>query len=489
MMRQTFRKFRAATFEEAYAQMVTAMGDQALVMNTAEIKEAGLRGLLGKTLIELTASLPVQAEVSDLKECTKRRPSLVEKRYLSQGISKGIPTGSEDTMNDTVAYFQKLVTDAQARIKRNTNTERTEVMPATATLAVGETDDWQPVTHTKTHAEASNSVLKKATDTVRALDERSKGATVVPFPQIPTHENLETMQHEIVAMRRMIEILVAENPTCGMPPEFVPHYRELLAAGMCREQAASLVGGIVRHCDMKVLQSNPRVFTERLKLEIQRLVSVTHGLRLEPGHRKVVALIGATGVGKTTNLAKIAALFAIQERMRVALITADTYRVGAPEQLRVYANIVSLPMMIANDAEETRMALDELTEFDLVLIDTAGSSPFNTEQTDELRSILAVARPDETLLVLNANTHVDELRTVLDGFRALKPTSLVFTKLDETRRYGAMVSIAAETGLPLSYFSTGQNVPDDIEVASPSKLAKLLLQPGGDRRGSSKQSS
>ena len=488
MMRQTFRKFRAATFEEAYTKMVDAMGEQALVMNTAEIKEAGLRGLLGKTAIELTASLPARQESQDMKDNAKRRPSLVEKRYLSQGIPNAIPTGSEDTMNDTVAYFQKLVTEAQARIKRNAAAghAKAEQKAATATMAVGETDDWQPASRSKAHpVETTSPILKKTTDTVRALDDPPKGATVVPFPQMPFSEDLESMQNELVAMRRMIEILVAENPTCGMPPEFVPRYRELLASGMCREQAASLVGGIVRHCDTRVLQSNPRVFTERLKLEIQRLVSVTHGIRLEPGQRKVVALVGPTGVGKTTNLAKVAALFAIQERMRVALITTDTYRVGAPEQLRVYANIVSLPMMIANDAEETRMALDELAAFDLVLIDTAGSSPFNTEQTDELKAILAAAKPDETLMVLNANTHVDELRTAVDGFRPLKPTSLVFTKLDETRRYGAMVSIAAETGLPLSYFSTGQNVPDDIEVASPSKLAKLLLQPGGDRRGSS----
>jgi len=106
-----------------------------------------------------------------------------------------------------------------------------------------------------------------------------------------------------------------------------------------------------------------------------------------------------------------------------------------------------------------------------------------------LRGMLGAAKPDEVLLVLNANTHVDELRNAVEGFSALKPTALMFSKLDETRRYGAMVSIAAETGLPLSYFSVGQNVPDDIEMASPSKLAKLLLEQGGDRGGSGAQSS
>ena len=503
-MRQTFRKFRAATFDEAYAEMAAEMGPDALVVNTAEVKETGLRGLFGKTAIELTASRATRSP--ETAERSARRPSLAEKKYLSHSE----PKGHEEPMNDTLAYFQQLVSDAQARIRAanaganaGANAHGNTATNTVAAPAV--VDDWEPLRQAvaaRANASANapapgraagpevpgtSSVLIKAADAARAVEQQAKTATVVPFPR-PSEAggDLGMLQEEIVEMRRMLEVLIAEAPPTGMPQDFAPRYRELIETGMCRKLAASLVGGIVRHCDLRVLQSNPRVLTEKLKFEIQRLVSVTHGLRLGEGGRKVVALVGATGVGKTTSLAKLAAMYALQERARVALITTDTYRVAAPEQLRVYANIVGLPLLVANDTEELRAALEEFGDYDLVLVDTAGGSPFNTEQTEELRGMLAAAKPDETLLVLNANTHLEEMRNAVTGFKPLKPTSVMFTKLDETRRYGAMVSLAAETGLPMGYFSNGQNVPDDIEVASPSKLAKLLLQPGGDRRGSSK---
>jgi flagellar biosynthesis protein FlhF len=122
-------------------------------------------------------------------------------------------------------------------------------------------------------------------------------------------------------------------------------------------------------------------------------------------------------------------------------------------------------------------------------MDTAGGSQFNHEQIRELKTLLDVARPDEVMLVLPANMQVEELRSVVESFRCTHPTSLLFSKLDETRRYGALLSVAVETNLPLCYFSIGQNVPDDIELATPSKTAKLLLEDMTTRVGPSAQSS
>jgi flagellar biosynthesis protein FlhF len=155
----------------------------------------------------------------------------------------------------------------------------------------------------------------------------------------------------------------------------------------------------------------------------------------------------------------------------------------------VYANIMGLPMRITNDAAELTYALNAFREYDLVLMDTAGGSQFNQEQIRELKSLLDIARPDEVMLVLPANMQVEELRSVVESFRCMNPTSLLFSKLDETRRYGALFSVAVEANLALSYFSVGQNVPDDIELATPSKTAKLLLEDSDSRVGSSAKSS
>jgi flagellar biosynthesis protein FlhF len=168
----------------------------------------------------------------------------------------------------------------------------------------------------------------------------------------------------------------------------------------------------------------------------------------------------------------------------VALLTADTYRVAAPDQLRVYADIIGLRMTVVNEPKEMQAAIKELGQYDLVLIDTAGSSQFNREQLTELQAILRAAGATEVLLAAAANTPLEDLRHICENFGKVKPTSLVFTKIDETRRFGAMYSIALETGLPLSYLSIGQNVPDDIVLAEPAMVANLVLE-GRDRSGRS----
>ena len=247
------------------------------------------------------------------------------------------------------------------------------------------------------------------------------------------------------------------------------------------------LGTALRNCDPAVVR-DPRAFQERLKLQARKRVSVTGGIAVTPGKRRIVALVGATGVGKTTTLAKLAAQFAVRERLQVGLITTDTYRIAAPEQLRVYANIIGLPMQIVQGPGEMNAALREFSGFDLVLVDTAGGSQFNQEQVSELKRLLDAASPHETLLLLSANTQLEDLRNVVANFRCLMPSSLVFTKLDETRRYGALYSLLVEARLPLSYLSVGQNVPDDITVAQPRTVADLIMEGRVNRERSSTES-
>ena len=435
-MGQTFHKFKAETFDEAYRQMVRKLGDDAVVVNTTEVTGGGLFGLLGHKVIELTASPPAHTGTSPA-----RKRSLAEKKYAAYGAA----VGSDETVNETVAYFKQIVNETQARKARTT--------PGIS----------------KSSRSGSPSILP--------FRRKAQGASPV-----------EELRREVQEMRQLLQVLIAETPRPELPAEFAPHYRALVDRGVTRTLAAALVSAVVKGSDPNVIR-NPRVFTERLRMEIQKRVSVTHGIRLSHGTRRNVALVGATGVGKTTNLAKLAARFAIRERARVGLITMDTYRIAAPEQLRVYADIIGLPMRITNDPTELVQALQVFRDYDLVFMDTVGGSQFNQEQLQELKNALDVARPDEVLLVLSANTQVEELTSVVQRFGCLNPTSLLFSKLDETRRYGALFTLATETGLPLSYFSTGQNVPDEIELATPSKTAKLLLDDGGNRGGSSTQSS
>lgn len=282
-------------------------------------------------------------------------------------------------------------------------------------------------------------------------------------------------------MREMLQVIMAERPGAGLPPELSPHYRTMIEAGVSRKVAAQLVAEAAELEDADAVR-DPRFFAERLRLIVQRHVKVTGGLRLREGASNLIALIGPTGVGKTTSIAKLAAHYAVREGLTVALITADTYRIAAPEQLRTYANIIGLPMRIVNEAREMAAAREAFRNYDLVLMDTAGGSPFNLKQIHELKLMLAAARPTDTYLVLSANTPLDDLREGLQNFGQANPGALIFSKLDETRRFGAMYSLLVESGLPLSYISNGQDVPDDIAVAEPGPIASLVMEEGR-RRG------
>lgn len=279
-------------------------------------------------------------------------------------------------------------------------------------------------------------------------------------------------------MRESLDVLVAETPGAGLPSHLAPYYRDLVARGVTRKLAAALL----KRVEKEPQPHDARRVAEALKREIRRLVRGTGGVELTPGDRRVVALTGTTGVGKTTNLAKLAAHYALRRRARVALVTTDTYRIAAPQQLKVYADIIGLPMRVANDPDDMRDALRAFLDYDLVLIDTPGGSQFNVRYLKETQAILRAARPDETLLALSSGAQLEDLRLTVENFRHLRPTALMFTKLDETRKFGAMLSAIVEADLPVAYFSIGQDVPADIRLAQPAGVASLVVE-GKQRRG------
>jgi flagellar biosynthesis protein FlhF len=199
----------------------------------------------------------------------------------------------------------------------------------------------------------------------------------------------------------------------------------------------------------------------------------------EPGSRprsapRLMAFVGPTGVGKTTTIAKLAALNVLSERRRVALITLDTYRIAAAEQLKVYGNIIGTPVLVATNRDELHRALRETRGYDAVFIDTAGRCHRSPEHMWELKGLLALPEPMEIHLVLSATTREEEAEEMIRQFSLLPLHSLLFTKLDESGSMGSLFNLVVHTARPLSYLSTGQRVPEDIEVATPERIIDLL---------------
>jgi flagellar biosynthesis protein FlhF len=201
-------------------------------------------------------------------------------------------------------------------------------------------------------------------------------------------------------------------------------------------------------------------------------------LEVEKGKTKVVFFIGPTGVGKTTTIAKIASRFKVEQNDPIAFITSDTYRIAAPEQLRVYANILDVPMSVVYSAEELNDTLDKMRDYALVFVDTAGFSHRNEAQRGDISKLIKNLDPEwdkEVYLVVSATTKYRDLLDIVDIYSEISDFKLIFTKLDETSAYGNLLNIKLYSGAELSYMTTGQNVPDDIELFNIQKIVKQIL--------------
>jgi flagellar biosynthesis protein FlhF len=198
-------------------------------------------------------------------------------------------------------------------------------------------------------------------------------------------------------------------------------------------------------------------------------------IQVTPGDRRVVALVGPTGVGKTTTIAKLAANFRLRDNHKVGLITVDTYRIAAVDQLRTYADIIDLPMEVVSTPREMRDAVCRLSHLDLILMDTAGRSPRDELKLQELKTMISEAGADEVHLVLSATAGAHSLKKLARCFAEVGTTALTLTKLDEATGLGNLLPLLRGCELPLSYLTNGQNVPDDIFVADRQNLAASAL--------------
>ena len=201
---------------------------------------------------------------------------------------------------------------------------------------------------------------------------------------------------------------------------------------------------------------------------------------IEPAEEgpKVVYFVGTTGVGKTTTIAKIASKFVVEEKKKLALLTADTYRIAASEQLRTYANILEVPFRVIYTPDEIEQAIRDFAEYDYILVDTAGHSQNNDKQRDDMADFVKAAEGKaecEIYLVVSATTKYKDLRSIADKYKKMFDYKIIFTKLDETSEYGNLLNIKIYTGAPMSYITCGQNVPEDIEIFNAQNTVKKLM--------------
>jgi flagellar biosynthesis protein FlhF len=254
---------------------------------------------------------------------------------------------------------------------------------------------------------------------------------------------------------------------------------ELIDAGIDASWADRLIQ-LAQQQTVRGLWEDPLTVKARMVQWVQQQIPIAPPLEDGDGTtRQVVAVVGPTGVGKTTTLAKLAAGLTLDHRRQVGLITIDTFRIGAIEQLRRYAQIMHLPMRVVESHDAMRAACQDLQSCDVVLIDTTGRNPGDSESLESLRQMLEIAAPTQTHLVLSIASGAGSYRHAFHRYAAVQPNRLILSKLDESAGTGTLLPQLSQSSLPISYVTTGQNVPQDIQPARSVRLAAFLLDQCG----------
>ena len=305
---------------------------------------------------------------------------------------------------------------------------------------------------------------------------------------IPAHEpkELKEIKTEINKLTDKVKIIQnmfwdekSPDIESQIPSEFAEIYRLASQSGMNKEHLDELMKITLEHMPFKMRENSVTV-KRYFQTILRKMVPIRREATLNVGSKKVIMLVGPTGVGKTTSIAKLAARysFLMQKKHKVGLVVLDTYRIGAVEQLMQYARMMKLGIETVVDPPEFTSALESLRYCDYILIDTMGSSPYDKGKIEKIYECLNANTTEyevEVVLVMPSSIKYEDLKITYDNFATLGIDSLMFTKLDETRGFGNIFSLGYETKKPISYFSVGQEVPEDLVCASSDFLVECLL--------------
>lgn len=355
--------------------------------------------------------------------------------------------------------FKKPLVEITAAVDEDNFYEKKNALQAAGAEAIRQEQQKKSTFDVRMMQEENQSSIEQKLDSLQTmlekqLKDQSQGT--------PVSDKTETAQEEQSAAMICIQMI----------------YNQLVANEVEEVFANKIIGEIEQSIKPDASVDNIlSTIYQKLVLKLGQ----TKTLEIEDGKTKFIFFIGPTGVGKTTTIAKLASSLKLSKKAKVALFTADTYRIAAVDQLRSYATILNIPLRVIYSEAEMQDAMEDFKEYDIVLIDTAGRSHKNREQRDDIEKLI-YSVPEEQrdiYLVLSATTKYRDLVKITETYSEISKYNLVFTKLDETGCIGNILNVRMLTGAPLSYATFGQNVPDDISKINPQTISKQLL--GGGR--------
>lgn len=477
------KTFTAKSMPEVLALVKQTYGSNGVILHTRSYKKGGLLGMGGQQFVEVTATdgRQLAKKYQRKPDNAARQRALQARQPLSQVLP---PTRTQPPAADQPSagdLIRKTYAAARADLGATAVSATTPVATPTT-----ESDRAAPV--------PAVIVPPVPAPVVREAPKPVAGPQVVvqqaSDPQLT--DELTAMKLMMVKMMRQQKVALPQGEdasTCSAMPELpdplVGHYLKLIEQEVAEELAEEIVTKVSQGLSQQALADDAAVH-RAVHDEIARRLPVEGGTgRLvvpEDGRPATIALIGPTGVGKTTTIAKLAATFKLKQGKKVGLITMDTYRIAAVEQLRTYAGIIGLPLKVVNTAEQLTEAIAAYKDLDAILIDTAGRSQKASDKLGELKQVLAAANPHEVHLVLSSTVSQKVLLQTIDRFSAVDADRLIFTKLDEAVTGGVMLNVAKRVGKKVSYITTGQEVPHEIEPGDSDRLASLVMgEESGDQ--------
>lgn len=361
---------------------------------------------------------------------------------------------------------------AQAMQQKETKAEKEDVVFSISSVA-------KQMTEINKLTEATRNVstpLKK--ETIETIDDEPKP---VNFEEI---KNIKTEITKLVDNVKLIQNMVWDTTEVMrdglvIPPEFAEIYKISKDSGMSDEHLFEIMKLTLEHMQPKMRESSATV-RRYFNVLLRKLLPIRHEMKANSAAKKIIMLVGPTGVGKTTTLAKLAARYAFKQdvKYKVGIITLDTYRIGAVEQLMQYAKMMKLSIEAVVDPSEFKTALSSLRGCDYILIDTVGSSHYDKKKINKISNFIKAesSLSIDISLVLSATTKYEDLKEIYNNFASeLDIDTLIVTKMDETKCFGNMFSLLYDIKKPVSYFSTGQEVPEDLITASSEFFVDCLL--------------
>lgn len=469
------KKFRAATTRAALEQIKKELGEDAFVLETRRVLTRGFLGLKTESQIEISAAAPA----SVAKNEKPKRADAPSKLYLK-----------DDTIAAPIGQLKKTV--AQKNLSRKTEATDEDVLDFFGTEnlaplspkfeAVEISPDAPRLIHSK--KEPAKQPVKPI---IAAPNATTAAAPVEIAAPVVSARDLELLQAELREVKFSLGAFAARQNNLSAhalidfdaqgeiyDSPFYESFVELTTTGIVPELARKLVQNVIPDVKAGKIEANEIARTALLRGLAARVKFAADPLR--QNESAILAVIGGTGVGKTTTLAKLAARVALHENRRVELVTLDTYRIAAVEQLKTYAEIIGAGCHVVRSTLELDALLRRLqSEEATVLIDTTGRSPHDLADQFELCDYLQSRREIRKCLTVQATTNTLDGIAAVRKFEMYGADCLAITKMDETTRPGAMLELAAESALPLIYFGIGQRVPEDLQIAAPESFAGRIF--------------